>query len=306
MKLGSAPGPDGLPTEFYKEFWGEIGTALSGVIDLFRRMYGSMTSTLVINGVVKDRIRVTRGVRQGCALSPMLFVMRIDPFIRLILADSKIRGLPLPGSTTVKVSAYADDVTVFIRDEESMIHVLRQFEEYSRLSGAKLNMNKSSALVLGDPRKVSPPSNLKIEEHIKILGVIFERTGVAAEVWNQLIDEVADSTQKAIRCKFSFAEKAYLIKCVFLARFFYVARLVLPPPPVVQVLSRAVFSFFWDGSTERLRRDSLRLPRGLGGFGLPCLVTTSQLLALKTLLRVLDDIGAPARPLAMFFFGSTA
>ncbi|KAH8042806.1 hypothetical protein HPB51_025858 [Rhipicephalus microplus] len=32
------------------------------------------------------------------------------------------------------------------------------------------------------------------------------------------------------------------------------------------------------------------------------LATTSQLLALKTLLRVLDDIGAPARPLAMFFW----
>ncbi|KAH7956791.1 hypothetical protein HPB52_012784 [Rhipicephalus sanguineus] len=96
------------------------------------------------------------------------------------------------------------------------------------------------------------------------------RTGVAADVWDQITQEVVDSTQKAIRCKFSFSAEPF---------------------------------FFWDGSTERLRRDVLRLPRRLGGYGLPCLATTAQLLALKTVLGVLDDVAAPARPLAMFFLG---
>ncbi|KAL3203552.1 hypothetical protein MRX96_011921 [Rhipicephalus microplus] len=41
----------------------------------------------------------------------------------------------------------------------------------------------------------------------------------------------------------------------------------------------------------------------LGGFGLPCIGTTAQLLALKTVLGILDDVGAPARPLVMFFLG---
>ncbi|KAH7935099.1 hypothetical protein HPB52_003959 [Rhipicephalus sanguineus] len=70
-----------------------------------------------------------------------------------------------------------------------------------------------------------------------------------------------------------------------------------------RVLHRAVFSFFWDGSTERLQRDALRLPRCLGGYGLPCIGTMAQLLALRTVLGILDDVGAPARPLAMLFLG---
>ncbi|KAH7957798.1 hypothetical protein HPB52_022680 [Rhipicephalus sanguineus] len=74
-------------------------------------------------------------------------------------------------------------------------------------------------------------------------------------------------------------------------------------PSMLQVLHRAVFSFFWDGSTERLQRDALRLPRCLGGYGLPCIGTMAQLLALRTVLGILDDVGAPARPLAMFFLG---
>ncbi|KAH7935009.1 hypothetical protein HPB52_002654 [Rhipicephalus sanguineus] len=72
---------------------------------------------------------------------------------------------------------------------------------------------------------------------------------------------------------------------------------------MLQVLHRAVFSFFWDGSTERLQRDALRLPRCLGGYGLPCIGTMAQLLALRTVLGILGDVGAPARPLAMFFLG---
>ncbi|KAL3197118.1 hypothetical protein MRX96_045004 [Rhipicephalus microplus] len=64
-----------------------------------------------------------------------------------------------------------------------------------------------------------------------------------------------------------------------------------PPAAVLKALDRAVFSFFWDRNTERLQRDALRLPWNLGGFGLPCIGTTAQLLALKTVLGILDDVG---------------
>ncbi|KAH7973287.1 hypothetical protein HPB52_023352 [Rhipicephalus sanguineus] len=85
------------------------------VLEQFRNIYGNMTSTLAINAVAKGQIRLTRGVPHGCALNAMLFVLCIDPFIRSISAVARIRGLPLPGTETVTVSAYADDVTVFVR-----------------------------------------------------------------------------------------------------------------------------------------------------------------------------------------------
>ncbi|KAL3183108.1 hypothetical protein MRX96_006887 [Rhipicephalus microplus] len=181
--------------------------------------------------------------------------------------------------------------------------VLTRFGEYARLSGAKLNMNKSSAMVLGNSLQSSLPHDLQIATRLRILGITFDKTGVAPDVWEELSREVTDSTQRAMSFNFSFAEKAYLIKCVFLARVFYVSRIEFPPEAVLKALDRAVFSFFWDGKTERLQRDALRLPRNLGGFGLPCIGTTAQLLALKTVLGILDDVGAPARPLVMFFLG---
>ncbi|KAH7972518.1 hypothetical protein HPB52_012877 [Rhipicephalus sanguineus] len=96
--------------------------------------------------------------------------------------------------------------------------------------------------------------------------------------------------------KLPAAASESLLKTVSAAEVFSVLR-------SMKVLHRAVFSFFWDGSTERLQRDALRLPRCLGGYGLPCIGTMAQLLALRTVLGILDDVGAPARPLAMFFLG---
>lgn len=78
---------------------------------------------------------------------------------------------------------------------------------------------------------------------------------------------------------------------------------MLPPNPVTHKVSRDIFSFFWDGSTERLARDALRLPRRSGGYGLPCIDLMSQLLALRVVSSLLSDVEAPGRPLILYFLG---
>lgn len=86
-------------------------------IDFFREIYRDISSTLVLNGVPKGTIGLGRGVPQGCALSPMLFALCTNPFIRSISPDLKVRGLPLLGKSAITGSAYADDVPMFIRDQ---------------------------------------------------------------------------------------------------------------------------------------------------------------------------------------------
>ncbi|KAL3211508.1 hypothetical protein MRX96_036386 [Rhipicephalus microplus] len=39
----------------------------------------------------------------------------------------------------------------------------------------------------------------------------------------------------------------------------------------------------------------------LGGFGLPCIGTTAQLLALKTVLGILDDVGGTRKTTRLVF-----
>lgn len=79
--------------------------------------------TLTINNEIVASFPVTRGVRQGCPLSP-LFALTIEPFLIQVENHPSVLGLQTPGIGTVKVAAYADDITIYHRDEDSLATVL--------------------------------------------------------------------------------------------------------------------------------------------------------------------------------------
>ncbi|KAL0152962.1 hypothetical protein M9458_051715, partial [Cirrhinus mrigala] len=50
---------------------------------------------------------------------------------------------------TVKLSAYADDVTVIIRSNEDVHNLEAALEIYQKASSARVNWNKTTSLLLG-------------------------------------------------------------------------------------------------------------------------------------------------------------
>ena len=77
-------------------------------------LYLGSTSKVKANNSLSDPINLNSGVRQGDPLSPMLFVIGIEPLIRAISDDPQINGFTLPDSSKVKISGYADDLAMFI------------------------------------------------------------------------------------------------------------------------------------------------------------------------------------------------
>ncbi|XP_023284603.1 receptor-type tyrosine-protein phosphatase F-like [Seriola lalandi dorsalis] len=96
----------------------------SGLIAKIQVLYNDIESVLKINGGLSAPFRVQRGVRQGCSLSGMLYALAIEPFLHKL--RSRVSGFSFPGCEhCFKLSAYADDVIVFIKDQ-SDINVLEE------------------------------------------------------------------------------------------------------------------------------------------------------------------------------------
>lgn len=67
-------------------------------LDLFAGLmwvlYSDHRSTLIFSSRLTAPFSPTRGVRQGCSLSPLLDVLFLDPLLRRVVACASVRGFP--------------------------------------------------------------------------------------------------------------------------------------------------------------------------------------------------------------------
>ncbi|KAJ3584101.1 hypothetical protein NHX12_014597 [Muraenolepis orangiensis] len=119
----------------------------AGFIAKIKVLYNKIESVLKFNGGLCAPFRVCRGVRQGCALSGMLYALSLEPLLSKI--RSKLQGLFLPGlNGNMVLSVYADDVVVFVRDQKDTDILVDIVRDFSSASAARVNWKKSEALAV--------------------------------------------------------------------------------------------------------------------------------------------------------------
>uniref|UniRef100_A0A8C5QLK7 Reverse transcriptase domain-containing protein n=1 Tax=Leptobrachium leishanense TaxID=445787 RepID=A0A8C5QLK7_9ANUR len=118
----------------------------SAYVAAVQALYSSPSAQVVIPGTDRIPFNIRNGTRQGCPLSPALFALFLEPLLQHIRLDSSIRGILIQGNE-YKVSAYADDVLLSVSQPlSSLPNVLRILSDFARLSGYKINMDKSEAI----------------------------------------------------------------------------------------------------------------------------------------------------------------
>jgi hypothetical protein len=114
-------------------------------------LWACTTSRILLNGVPGKPIKHCRGLRQGDPLSPMLFILAMDPLQRL-LDKATEHGLLSPiGADPVRMrtSLYADDAALFIRPTASDIrNVQLILAAFGEATGLQTNMNKSAMYMI--------------------------------------------------------------------------------------------------------------------------------------------------------------
>ena len=121
--------------------------------DWVKILYTDIKSSVTNNGWHTEYFNLGRGVRQGCPLSPYLFILCAEILAMQTRNNNKITGIQM-GNKTYKIMQYADDTQLFsMLNFESLQAILITFGEYSAVSGLKINFDKSEVLKIGSARK---------------------------------------------------------------------------------------------------------------------------------------------------------
>ena len=90
-------------------------------IQWIKILYRNTSSSVIVNFTISEPFDLSRGIRQGCSFSPLLYVLLLEPFARKVRQDNEIIGVKLPGtSDRVKIILYVDDSTGVCSTEKSI------------------------------------------------------------------------------------------------------------------------------------------------------------------------------------------
>ena len=83
--------------------------------NLIKLMYTDVNSSVLINGWKTKTFELGRGIRQGCPLSAMLFILAVEILADRIRKNDRIKGVVFgENEDFFKVLQYADDTSVFL------------------------------------------------------------------------------------------------------------------------------------------------------------------------------------------------
>ena len=115
-------------------------------------MYHNPQAVVQVNGRRSGVFAIERSVQQGCPLSPLLYVLALEPVLRRLRDEGispALRGVHFAGPLTARISAFPDDITVFVSRRLDIKAVKEVVVEYERIAVAKVNFDKSEGLRLG-------------------------------------------------------------------------------------------------------------------------------------------------------------
>ena len=83
------------------------------------------------------KIKISRGIRQGCPISPKLFILCTQMVAYLIVNHPQIKGI------TIFDYEFADDTVIFLKDKSLIEKALDIISVFSKASGLCLNLKNT-------------------------------------------------------------------------------------------------------------------------------------------------------------------
>ena len=220
-------------------------------------------------GYISNFFEMERGVRQGCPISPLLFILTLELLARDIRRNDKIEGIKLnPRCSPIKIRMYADDATLFLKNVMDYREVLSRIKMFTRFSGLSLNINKTTAMYFGDSsHKGTMKFGIKFVNNIKILGVIFSNESASIDIkenFDPKINKLERICSLWEKRNLTLIGKVTILKTFGISQFIYLMQSIGINEENLVKINKILFRFIWQTKTnngkkviEKVKRETV-------------------------------------------------
>ena len=238
-------------------------------------------------------VTVTRGVRQGCLLSPLLFVIGAEILARKIRQSSECRGIKVPQNVEAKVTQFANDTTLVYHDIEALKKNVNILDDFHKISGLKLTKKKTKTLWIGSAKgnKTRPLGFHFPQDPIRTLGSNLSYNHDKNNNFNFFIKIYKMDTKLNMwqARDLTLFEHTMLVKALGISKLVYAAFMLCVPDLVIKTFQEKIFKFLWKNKMDKAKRSVIFQPLSHGGRNFPDFRTQVKSLCLSWLGRLIPS-----------------
>ena len=244
------------------------------IIKWVKCFYQGANSCVQNAGVMSDFFSVSRGVRQGCPLSPYLFILCIEILSSTLNKDQDITVIKINGRE-FKCTMFADDATFAmdgsLKSFKALIQIL---DDFKLISGLKLNVNKTIILRVGSLRytDIQHLKNIRFvwtSDSAKTLGIIFstDKHKLIENNWIPKLNDFVNCLKRWNHRKLSLMGKVTVVKTFALPKLIYpLTVLNTPPVDILKQIKSEIFKFIWESKPDKIKRSTIMQDYKNGGL----------------------------------------
>ncbi|XP_019232804.1 PREDICTED: uncharacterized protein LOC109213459 [Nicotiana attenuata] len=222
----------------------------------------SNVKSIALNGGVYGSIEGKRGLRQGDPISPLIFVICMEYFSRIMKQVATMQGFEFHTKCKgLKLNhlCFADDVLLFCKGElPSILLMLRGLATFSEASGLKTNEAKSNIYSanmnehdLGDLCEITGYKRGTMP--FRYLGVPISAKKISSMDCEMLVDKICARIKSWGSSNLSYARRVMLINSVLLHIHTYWSSIFILPKKITKNITTICRNFLWDGRTNTNR-----------------------------------------------------
>jgi hypothetical protein len=271
-------------------------------IQIFRTLYRNITARILVNGFASESIKIERGVKQGDALSCAIFILCIDPLIRNLNKNRRIKEIQIGRRSEInfKAAAYADDISVICKKSiECIQQVFYEYEKLTKRSGLELNADKTEILNLNTEEKDlikfrynGELFEIKAVGKIKICGLYYSTDLMEEYQLNvkEKIDKLCYKIKLWSHRHLTLEGKSLIVKTFGLSQIIYNMQSYGFDNAELIYTERAIFRFLWSTSEnpngiDRIKRTIMKNEYSKGGMKITDVECLDKSLKLKQFIR---------------------